>query len=42
MLLLLRVRVPVTGWPRCARVCLVLVAHEQSSDRGHVSFSRCK
>ena len=37
-LLLLGARVPVTAWPRRARVCLVLVALEQSSDRGPASF----
>ena len=30
-------RVLVTEWPRRARVCLVLVALEQSSDRGSMS-----
>ena len=38
LLLLLSARVPVTAWPRRARVCLVLVALEQSSDCGPVSF----
>ena len=32
LLLLLGVRVPVTAWPRRARVLLVLLALEQSSD----------
>ena len=32
--LLLNTRVLVTAWPRCARVRRVLVALEQSSDRG--------
>ena len=34
LLLLLSARVPVTAWPRRARVCLVLVALEQPNDRG--------
>ena len=37
-LLLLTARVPVTAWPRRACVCLVLVALEQSNDRGPGSF----
>ena len=36
--MLLSARVPVTACPRRVRVCLVLVALEQSSDRGPVSF----
>ena len=36
LLLLLSARVPVTASPRRARACLVLVALEQSSDRGPV------
>ena len=38
LLLLLSARVPVTAWPRRARVRLVLVPLEQSSDSGPVSF----
>ena len=38
MLLLLGARVPMTAWPRRARVCLVLVVLEQSSDRGPMFF----
>ena len=38
LLLLLSARVPVIAWPRRARVCLVLVALEQSSDRRPVSL----
>ena len=38
LLLLLSVRVPVIAWPRRDCVCIVLVALEQSSDRGLVSF----
>ena len=34
LLLVLSARVPVTAWPRRARVCLMLVALEPSSDRG--------
>ena len=34
MLLLLSARVPVTAWPRRARVRLELVALEPSSNRG--------
>ena len=41
LLLLLNARVPVTAWPRRAGVCLVLVALEQSSDRGPGSFFLC-
>ena len=36
LLLLLSARVAVTSWPRRARLCLVVVALEQSSDRGDV------
>ena len=40
--MLLSARVPVTAWLRRARVCLVLVALEQSSDRRSVhSCLRC-
>ena len=41
LLLLLSARVPVIAWPRHACVCLVLVALEQSSDRGPVSVLFC-
>ena len=38
LLLLLSVRVPVPAWLGCARNRLVLVALEQSSDRGPKLF----
>ena len=38
LLLLLSARVPVTAWPRRARVCIVLVELEKSNDRGPGSF----
>ena len=41
LLLLLSFRVAVTAWPRRARVCLVFVTLEQSSDRGPGFFFFC-
>ena len=38
VVVVLSVRVLVTAWPRRARVCLMLVALEQSNDCGPVSF----
>ena len=41
LLVLLSACVPVIAWPRRACVCLVLVALEQSSDRGPLSVFCC-